>query len=279
MKTEVIVTTYNSTRALHLTLLSLERQTVAPDALCIADDGSGPDTADLVETWTERLPYPVRHVWHEDRGFEKCAILNKAVDSSEADYLIFLDGDVLIHPGFVARHLKRAGRGRYMTGSHIKLDMPTTNGLSDDDITSGRVFRRDWLRTHNAIDRLGSWLKTMPLPFAVQAALDRLTPVKPNLAGGNWSAFRDDILLVNGFDETIKYGGLDKELGYRLRNAGIAGRHLRYTAPLLHQDHPRGYKDPEKVRRHKEMIREVRDSGRSWTEHGITKGPSDGAMA
>lgn len=268
---EVIITTYNSTRALHLTLISLELQSMQPDGLCIADDGSGPETKALIDEWAARLPYPVRHVWHEDNGFEKCRILNSAIESSAAEFLIFLDGDVLIHPDFLKRHFDLRQRGRYSTGSLIRLDDQATQDLTEDVITDGRFFQRAWLRKNRAIDRLGTWLKTMPFPFAIQDLLDRFTPVKKALCGANWSAFREDILAVNGFDETMKYGGLDKELGFRLQNAGITGRHLRYTAPLVHQDHPRGYKDPAKVRRHKEMIKEVRDSGRSWTKHGIIK--------
>ncbi|WP_438956608.1 glycosyltransferase [Cognatiyoonia sp.] len=268
---EVIITTYNSTRALHLTLIALEQQSMQPDVLCIADDGSGPETKALIDEWAARLPYPVRHVWHEDNGFEKCRILNSAIESSAAEFLIFLDGDVLIHPDFIKRHYDLRQRGRYSTGSLIRLDDQTTKDLTEDVITDGSVFQREWLWQNRAIDRLGTWLKTMPFPFCVQDMFDRITPVKKALCGANWSAFREDILAVNGFDETMKYGGLDKELGFRLQNAGIVGRHLRYTAPLVHQDHPRGYKDREKVRRHKEMIQEVRDSGRSWTKHGIIK--------
>ena len=64
----------------------------------------------------------MRHVWHEDRGFEKAAILNRAIATSEAEFLIFIDGDVLIAPGFIARHLELARPGRFSTGSLIRLD-------------------------------------------------------------------------------------------------------------------------------------------------------------
>ena len=275
MRTELILTTYNSIRALELCLLSVSRQTLLPDSICVADDGSGPETASAIARLQALFPHtPLRHVWHPDTGFEKCAILNKAIASAQADFLFFLDGDVLIHPGFLARHMALARRGRFSTGSLIRLDDPTTKALTDDDVLSGRVFTRDWLKRVGAIDRLGTWLKTMPFPKPVMAAMDRLTPVQKALCGANWSAFRDDILKVNGFDETIKYGGLDKELGVRLQNAGIKGQHLRYTAPLVHQDHPRGYKDPEKIKRHKAHIKSVRASGRSWTEHGLVKSPA-----
>jgi len=201
-----------------------------PDSICIADDGSGPETAALIESFAGRFaPVPLRHVWHEDQGFEKCKILNAAINSSQATFLFFIDGDA-------------------------------------------RVFDRAWLRSHGAIDRFGTWLKTMPFPFLVQNILDVTTPVQKALCGANWSAFRSDIMAVNGFDEDIKYGGLDKELGIRLQNKGIKGRHLRYTAPLVHQDHPRGYRDPEKVKRHKQLIRDVRTSKRWWTSNGLVKG-------
>lgn len=274
MRSELIMTTYNSTQALALCLESVLQQTLMPDSVCIADDGSGPETADLIAEFAQRFaPVPLRHVWHPDNGFEKCAILNKAIASSDAEFLFFIDGDVLIHPTFLARHHTLAKRGRFCTGSLIRLDDPTTKALTAGDITSGRVYDRAWLKSHGAIDRLGTWLKTMPFPMVVQNTLDVLTPVQKALCGANWSAFKDDILAVNGFDESMKYGGLDKELGIRLENKGIKGRHLRYTAPLVHQDHPRGYKDPEKVKRHKKMIRDIKASGRWWTEDGLTKGP------
>ena len=274
MKTELIVATYNSPHALTLCLTSVARQTALPDSICIADDGSGPETKAAIDAFAALHPaLGIRHVWHEDRGFEKAAILNRAIATSDADFLIFIDGDVLIHPSFLARHLALAGRGRFSTGSLIRLDEAATASVTPAMVADGTVFDRGWLRANRAIDRLGTWLKTMPLPFGVLAFLDRATPVQRALCGANASLFRDDALKVNGFDETIKYGGGDKEFGIRLANAGIRGRHLRYTAPLVHLDHPRGYKDPELIRRHKARIRAVRAGRTAWTEAGIAKAP------
>jgi glycosyltransferase involved in cell wall biosynthesis len=273
MRIELIVSTYNSPRALELCLTSVAAQTRLPDSIAIADDGSGPETAAVIEAFAAAHPaIPVRHVWHEDRGFEKAAILNKAIASSDAEFLVFIDGDVMIHPEFLARHLALARPGRFSTGSLIRLDAKTTAMVTPAMIEDGRVFDRGWLRAHGAIDRLGTWLKTMPFPRRVQALFDRATPVQTALCGANASLFRADALKVNGFDETIKYGGGDKEFGVRLTNAGVKGQHLRYTAPLVHLDHPRGYKDPDAIRRHKAHIRAVRDGGESWTGAGITKG-------
>jgi glycosyltransferase involved in cell wall biosynthesis len=272
MRSELIVSTYNSPEALILCLTSVAAQTVLPDSICIADDGSGPETRAAVDAFAAAHPeLRFRHVWQEDRGFEKAAILNKAIASSEAEFLIFIDGDVLIHPDFVFRHRELARRGAFSTGSLIRLDAVATESVTPEMVTGGVVFDRGWLKANRAIDRFGTWLKTMPFPRPVQAFFDRATPVQKALCGANASLFREDALRVNGFDETIKYGGVDKEFGVRLQNAGVRGQHLRYTAPLVHLDHPRGYADPEKIRRHKAHIREVRRSGAGFTPDGIVK--------
>ncbi|MEM8570664.1 MAG: glycosyltransferase [Pseudomonadota bacterium] len=272
MQTEIIIATYNSPRALTLTLTSILNQRVAPNQVCIADDGSGSETSALIERYQRDHPgLNLRHVWHEDRGFEKWKIVNKAIATSEAEFLIFLDGDVMIHPGFVARHLELARPGRFSTGSLIRLGPETTAIVTEDMIKSGFVFDIDWLRAHGVIDRLGTWLKTMPLPKRVMALMDRVTPVQRALCGANASLFRQDALKVNGFDESIKYGGGDKEFGIRLTNAGIPGQHLRYTAPLVHLDHPRSYRNPEEVQRHRTLIERAKSEKRTWTPQGIEK--------
>lgn len=272
MRSELVIATYNSPRALSLCLASVARQDRRPESIAIADDGSGPETRALVEAFAAASPVPVRHVWHEDDGFRKAAILNRAIATSEAEVLIFIDGDVMIHPGFVARHLELARPDAWASGSLIRLDAPATAAVTEADVTSGRVFDRRWLGEMRAFDRVGTWLKAMPFPRPIMAALDVLSPVQRAWCGANASAARAAILKVNGFDETMRWGGGDKDLGVRLTNAGIRGRHLRFTAPLVHLDHPRGYADPAHKAENKARIRATRRSGRSWTPDGIVKG-------
>ncbi len=170
MRTELIVATYNSPGALALCLASVAAQQVQPGSICIADDGSGPETAAEIAAISSVRPFPpIRHVWHEDRGFQKGAILNRAIASSSAEFLIFIDGDVLIHPVFVARHLEMARPDRFSSGSLIRLDAEATAAVKPEDVVSGRVFDRGWLRAHRAIDRFGTWLKTRPFPKPVMA--------------------------------------------------------------------------------------------------------------
>ena len=269
----MIISTYNSPHALWLTLVSVAGQSRLPDTIYIADDGSGPETAETITRFQAAHPtLSIKHIWHEDRGFEKNVILNKAIAASSAEYLIFIDGDCLIHPGFVARHLELARPDRFCSGSLIRLDMPTTQSVTEGDVASGRVFARDWLAKTGTFRRFSTRLKAAVLPKAVSSALEVIYPVRRNWCGANASAFRAAIVAVNGMDETIKYGGGDKELGERLENTGVRGRHIRFTAPLVHLDHPRGYKDPELVRQHRRKIAEVRRNKITWVEEGVSKG-------
>jgi len=270
MNTELILSTYNSPRALVLTLLSVARQVRRPDSVCIADDGSGPDTAAAIAGLQARFPdLPIRHLWHEDRGFEKNVILNKAIASSQAEYLVFIDGDCLIHPGFIARHLELARLDRFLSGSLIRLDTPTTEAVTEEDVLEGRVFDRAWLARTGTFRRFSTRLKAGLLPKWAGHLLEAVYPVGRNWCGANGSAYRAAILRVNGLDETMKYGGGDKEFGIRLENSGVKGRHVRFTAPLVHLDHPRGYKDAEKIRAHRAKIRHARSSGKIRAEAGI----------
>jgi GT2 family glycosyltransferase len=273
MRSELIVATYENPRALALSLASVARQAVAPEGVAIADDGSGAETKAVVEAFSAAHPgLGVRHVWHEDQGFRKNAILNRAIATSEAEFLVFIDGDVLVRPDFLARHLGLARPDRWSSGSLIRLDAEATAAVSEELVANGRVFERDWLKANRAIDRFGTWLKTRPLPGPVLEAFDRATPVQKAWGGANSSAFREAILKVNGFDESMRYGGEDKDLGVRLTNSGVRGQHLRYTASVVHLDHLRGWADPATIRANKARVRATRRSGRSWTEDGIVKG-------
>lgn len=270
MKTELIVSTYNSPRALTLTLLSVAQQEVMPDSICIADDGSGPATAAAIAAVGARFPQlKLRHEWHEDRGFEKNVILNRAIATSDAEYLIFIDGDCMICPGFVKRHLQLSRIDRFLSGSLIRLSAEATAVVKGEDVLSGKVFSRRWLRSVGALTGFSGWLRSAPLPMPILSLLERIYPVQRNWCGANGSAYRSAILAVNGLDETMKYGGGDKEFGIRLANNGVRGRHIRFSAPLVHLDHPRGYKDAEKIREHRDKIAFARKSGKVWTEAGI----------
>lgn len=267
MKTEIIIATYNKPNYLRLCLQTCLAQTQLPTSICLADDGSGPETAALIAEFQKTSgDVRIRHSWHEDDGFRKCAALNKAVRESEADYLIFIDDDCLLHPTFVARHLALANPKRFLTGSLIRLSPELTTEI----LESGAVNWSDNGRLEGWEPSKASDLaKATPYGPLINRVREVLSPVSRNWQGACASTHRDNILAVNGFDETMTYGGLDKEFGARLINSGVKGRHIRYSAPVYHLDHSRSYESAEMRRSNREKIERSRKLKLTWTEHGI----------
>jgi glycosyltransferase involved in cell wall biosynthesis len=268
---EVVVSTFNNPHALDLALCALRRQSVADFKLCVADDGSGQTTRDLLNEWALAFGPRLRHIWHSDHGFRKNRILNKAIASSTAEYLIFLDGDCVPGRVFVERHLALSKPDRFCTGGVIRLDLLTSNAIARKQIESGEVFTEQWLSDHQALGGPGNRLKAGLYPALLSGLAEILTPVSKTWNGGNSSTWRINLIKVNGFDENFGYGAEDIELGFRLNNAGIRGRHLRYTAPVLHLEHERDYADLAGKEKNKETAQQVRKGGKTLSDQGIDR--------
>ena len=267
---ELIISTYNNPRALDLCLTAVKLQTINDFKVCIADDGSGIETQDLIKAWKKKYPPgQFRHVWHEDHGFQKNKILNRAIATSEAEYLIFIDGDCLPSPQFIERHLEKSRPNTFCSGGVVRLDEKMTDLASKEFIECGEIFSKEWLKTNKGEKKIGALLKLNYIPKSVAKFLEYISPVKKTWNGGNASTWRQHLLEVNGFEEYLRYGAEDIELGYRLNNAGVKGQHIRYTAPLLHLEHTRSYADHEVARQNKLIAKASKKSKKTKSKNGI----------
>lgn len=248
---------------------ALSAQSVQGFGVCVADDGSGPETEAVVAQWKERLGDRLRHIWQSDHGFRKNRILNKAIASSKAEYLVFLDGDCIPSPRFVARHLALARPRRFCTGGVIRLSLSASTEINSEMVHSGAIFSEGWLARHGAIKTTSARLKAGLYAPWLSSLADQMTTVARTWNGGNSSTARINLIRVNGFDENFGYGAEDIELGYRLNNAGIRGRHLRYTAPVLHLEHARHYADLQDKARNKQVALQALRAGKTVTARGI----------
>ena len=269
MKSGVIFTTYNSPEWLTKVLWGYEQQTDLGFEVIIADDGSGPATAEVIERFRQRGRLMLRHVWHEDRGFRKCEILNKAIVASNCDYLIFSDGDCVPRHDFVAQHKSHARPGYFLAGSCQRLSLPVSQAITENDIVSGRAFDGLWL--HRQRQPFSSKQVRLFLSGWIAELLNHITTTKGAFSGGNSSVWRIDIESVNGFDEQMEHGGLDAELGYRLINHGIRPLQIRYSAICLHLEHSRGYVRTDVQQVNLRIRTETVQQQRDWTPHGIRK--------
>lgn len=261
----VILSTYNNPAWLEKTFWGYMAQQRKADEIIVADDGSGPETQQLIERYSAYLP--LKHVWHEDKGFRKTTILNKALAAAKADYLVFSDQDCVPRRDFLAVHARYAEKGHFLSGGYFKLPMDISRKLTRDDIRFGRAFSLRWLRGQHL-----PW--TFKCTKLVQNSvftrfMNRITPTHATWNGMNSSGWRADILAARGFDERMQYGGEDRELGERLSNAGLRSKQIRYSAIVLHLDHKRPYVNEEAWEHNNRIRRETRERHLTQTEYGM----------
>ncbi|GIL03007.1 MAG: hypothetical protein BroJett030_29060 [Alphaproteobacteria bacterium] len=271
MPTSVIVSTYNAPRWLEKALIGWACQDRTDFEVIVADDGSGPETKALIDRLAGDYPVALRHLWQEDRGFRKNAILNRAILAAAGDYLLFTDGDCIPRADCLAAHLRHAAAGRFLSAGYCRLPMTTSQAIGEADIRAQRCFAVAWLRRHG-FSSTPKWLKIVARPWRIDGLLNTITPAKATFNGNNSSCFRRDAIAVGGFDERMGYGGEDREFGYRLANAGVRPRIIRYSALCLHLDHARGYRDDTVRAANEAIINETLKTGRTRTEHGLPAG-------
>jgi glycosyltransferase involved in cell wall biosynthesis len=230
----LIVSTYERAEALDLVLRSLERQTDRDFEIVVADDGSGVATAQVITAWSARLP--LKHVWHPHRGPRLSEIRNRALRASAGDYCIFLDGDCLARPGFVAAHRRLAEPGWFVTGDRILLPKELTERVLTDGLELETWGFANWLA-----QRSGSRLERSQALFKLRHAL------LGKLAAQRWKGdhvsnmafWRADLDRVDGFDAAGD--GLDEsEIFIRLIRSGIRRKDGRFVTAVLHLWHPNG---------------------------------------
>ena len=265
----IILSTYNQPSWLEKALQGYEFQTFKDFEILIADDGSKDETRLLIENYKNKSKLKITHIWHEDNGFQKTIILNKSIISSKSDYLLFSDGDGIPRSDFVEKHISQREEKYFLSGGYFKLPLNISEIISLDDIKNQNCFDINWLKKNG----LNSSIKNYKLTArgCTEKLLNRLTPTKATWNGHNSSAWKKDILNVNGFDERMQYGGEDRELGERMLNLGIRSKQLRYSAVCVHLDHARGYVKQEMIEKNNIIRKKVKQTKSVYTLHGIKK--------
>jgi glycosyltransferase involved in cell wall biosynthesis len=229
MRLALVITTYERPDALAAVLASVARQRVAPAEIVIADDGSGKPAQDVAFAFIARSRVPARLVTQPHEGFRLTRLRNLGIAATNADYLVFVDGDMLLHPEFVADHQRLARRGCYTQGVRVHAGAALTGRLiADPAIQPGfwtgglGGLRRAYLLRSPALSRLS---RSLANSFIA-------------IKGCNQGFWRDDLVRVNGFDEAIEgWGPEDKELAARLENSGVRRQTLLFGGIACHLHH------------------------------------------
>ena len=246
-----------------------ENQTDRNFKIYIADDGSDSRTQEIIRKIQRNGLLEIVHVWHEDKGFQKTKILNDVLRHCDCPYVIFTDHDCIPRRDFVAIHRRFARPGQFLSGGYFKLSMPVSQLIKKDDVITGRIFSYNWLRSKGQPMTIKS-LKLTAGTFS-RKIYEALSQTKATWNGMNSSAYIEDIKAVNGFNEQMQYGGLDREMGERMMNRGVVGRRIRYHAICVHLDHARGYATKETWEKNRRIRQRVKQQRLTWVDDGIDK--------
>ncbi len=262
----IIVTTWNREDALDAVLRSLATQTDGNFEVIVADDGSGPATAKLIADWAPKLGHTLKHVWQENRGFRAAEIRNRAILASSGAYCIFLDGDCIARPGFVASHRKLAQRGWFVTGNRILMSEDLTQTVLRDRLDPEHWSYRQWARERGK----GGINRTVPL---MRLPLGPLRKLRFRAWRGarscNLAIWRSDLNRVDGFDCAYEgWGREDSDLLIRLLHAGVRRKDGVFATGVLHLWHPAA--DRSWLPDNDKKLEEVRAGGRITAARGLS---------
>ncbi|QDT91163.1 glycosyltransferase family 2 protein [Gimesia algae] len=269
--TAVIITTYNWPAALEAVLTGYLSQFHTPDELIIADDGSTDETREVVDGFRSRAPFPVKHVWHADQGFRAGAIRNRAIQVAEADYLIFTDGDCIPAPRFLEAHARLAETGWFLSGNRVLLSETFSRDMLEQKIPVDRWSWGDWLNSRRLkqINRL-SPLFRLPLGAWYRHRLARQWEGAKTC---NLSAWKQDLLAVNGFDEDYTGWGMeDSDLVLRLIRNGVFHKDARFAAAVFHIWHQENSRD--QLEENQRRLQQLIDTDRIQARIGIEQAQS-----
>jgi glycosyltransferase involved in cell wall biosynthesis len=263
----VIVSTYNREDALNVVLRALSRQSDRKFEIVVADDGSGPATARVVDEWALRTTLPIKHVWHEDRGFRLSDIRNRGIRESTGAYVLFLDGDCIARPDFVAAHRRLAESGWFVTGTRILLSRELTDRILHRELEPESWGLGRWLlpRSRGELNRFAPLLN-LRLGRMRKLAAQRWRGAR----GSNMAFWRADLEKVDGFDASFSgWGREDSDLFIRLIRAGVRRKDGRFATGVLHLWHPEA--DRSRLVENDRQLAEVLHSDRVTARRGLSK--------
>lgn len=274
MKASVIITTYNKPEYLRLALLSLVRQSQLPLEILIADDGSTEETGSLIAefAWKFRSLVQIRHFWHEDAGFRKPAIVNRAAQEAKGDYLILTDGDCMSHRNFVRFHLLNAEPCTVLSGKRVEIGEALTQTL----LREKKVL--NYLHPRLIFDSImGGGSRKVEEGIIISNRTIRHLLKKDRIGnkgvyGCNCSLHKDFFFQLNGYDEDFLYAVEDTDLGIRALNSGGRLKSVRAQAVVYHLWHKfRWVYEDDRYAKDLQLLQYRIDSGEAVCVNGIIK--------
>lgn len=258
MKATLVISVYNDVAALTAVLKTIHQQTEKAFEIIISQDGDSNCFDVVIQKYQNE--YTITHLQQPDTGFLKNKMLNKVVLTAQTDKLIFIDGDCILHPAFVANYIQHIQQGRICMGRRIDLDKKTTATIKYGQL----LFPKFVGMLKNKTTRIE---ESFYLPFLPQKLLKT-----PKLLGCNMGWHKADLFLLNGFDENYTFPGYgeDTDIEFRAKKIGIKPFSMRFKAIQFHLDHERPGRANE-ISRSQQLFEETKKRSDFKCKNGIQK--------
>jgi len=272
-KSTIIISVYKDIKSLDIIIESLASQTILPDEVLISEDCQSEEMATFLPQ--ARIRYPnltITHLFQEDSGWRKNIALNRAVLAAQNEYLIFIDGDCVVFEDFIENHVMQVNKGVVLSGKRVQLGPKITQKIYDKRLKASTLTNHYWFflpqllleKTRHLEDMLHISAKSFLAPYIKRHVRF--------IIGCNWSCYKEDLLKINGFDETytLPSVGEDIDLGWRFRGMGIKLLSCRHNANMVHLYHKKQF-DSNTLKINNEILQKNFDKNRFFCDNGITK--------
>lgn len=258
-KTSIIVAVYKRVDFLELVFKSIEQQTFNDFELIIAEDDCSSEVKAFIDSKRMQCSLEIKHITQADKGFRKNRLLNKALDAAEGEYLVFIDGDCILHKDFLKEHMQHSNPNVCLFGRRVMLDLETSDKL---------IKRKDFnlLSFFNLLFSKAKHLEcAIHLPFLISKR-------KSGIRGCNFSVLKEKMIQINGFDEDFERPlyGEDTDIARRLSLFGVKLKCSKFQTLQYHLHHEtKGRGDDWKVSR--ELYSKKVSEGKSFCKNGLIK--------
>jgi glycosyltransferase involved in cell wall biosynthesis len=257
MSLSLIITTYNKPDALFLVMQSISCQSILPSEVIIADDGSDKKTQKLINNFIKDFDFPVIHSWQDDIGFRAARSRNSAISCASGEYIVLIDGDMILHYDFIKDHINSIESSFFVQGSRVLLSESVTKQLLERQKINFSFFSSGLKNRKNSLH---------------SKILAKIFSNKRNHLHGikscNMGFYRKDCLNVNGFNNDFEgWGREDSEFAVRLMNNNIKRKNLRFNAIQFHLWHNENSR--QLLKKNEILLQNSITKRLTWCENGI----------
>lgn len=199
----------------------------------------------------------------------KATLLNKAIQASKSEYLVFTESNCIPRKDFLEIHHQRREETFFLSGGQFKLAPHIHQGMQEKHIQEQICFECSWLRRQG----LKFSLKNQQLSRnrIKSNIMNALLPGKASWNHHNVSCWKKDLLDINGFDEHIAQIDQARDLCQRLHNNDIRGIKVHFNAICLHLNRQAAESQMRSPLR-PAALKPIRSGDPVWTQYGIYKG-------